>query len=274
MQTLRYRSIGTDVFLLEQLLVELNYNVIVTEYFGKDTQAAVIDFQTKNDLVADGICGEKTWLKLLSKVPKVFDGNEKLLSESDLIQFANKYSLELAVVKAVNEIESGGRGFLVEGRPKILFEGHIFWKELDKSSLNPSKFLSENTSNILFKDSTRKYYVGGKGEYDRLEKAAELSNNPTIKEAALSSASWGSFQIMGYHFKTIGYTSVNDFIQKMNNHEREHLAAFGKFIEVNNLLIHLKNKNWAAFARGYNGPGYAKNKYDVRMAKAYLKYKN
>ena len=58
----------------------------------------------------------------------------------------------------------------------------------------------------------------------------------------------------------------------MFEHEREHLAAFGKFLEVNKLLKHLRSKNWAAFARGYSGPGYAANKYDIKLAKAYAKY--
>jgi peptidoglycan hydrolase-like protein with peptidoglycan-binding domain len=273
MQTLRLRSTGQDVFLLEQLLVELGYNVIVTEYFGKDTHAAVVDFQTKNELVADGICGEKTWFKLLGQVPKVFDGLEKLLSENDLVQFANHYGLELAAVKAVNEVESAGKGFLVEGRPKILFEGHIFWKELQKRAIDPIQFVSTQNANVLFKDSTRVHYEGGKAEYDRLEKAAEIGNSPLIKEAAQASSSWGSFQIMGFHFKSLGYQSMDAFIKKMNLHEREHLAAFGKFLEVNNLLKHLKTKNWAAFARGYNGPGFAKNKYDEKMDRAYRKYR-
>lgn len=34
----------------------------------------------------------------------------------------------------------------------------------------------------------------------------------------------------------------------------------------------LKNKDWAAFAKGYNGPEYAVNKYDVKMKDAYERY--
>lgn len=34
----------------------------------------------------------------------------------------------------------------------------------------------------------------------------------------------------------------------------------------------LQRKDWAGFARGYNGPGYAKNRYDIKLANAYKKY--
>ncbi|WP_354668699.1 N-acetylmuramidase domain-containing protein, partial [uncultured Duncaniella sp.] len=31
-------------------------------------------------------------------------------------------------------------------------------------------------------------------------------------------------------------------------------------------------KNWAAFARGYNGPAYARRRYHTRMASAYARH--
>ncbi len=34
----------------------------------------------------------------------------------------------------------------------------------------------------------------------------------------------------------------------------------------------LKNKDWGTFARLYNGPAYAQNKYDIKLAEAYQKY--
>ncbi|MFA7308428.1 MAG: N-acetylmuramidase domain-containing protein [Hyphomicrobium sp.] len=31
----------------------------------------------------------------------------------------------------------------------------------------------------------------------------------------------------------------------------------------------MRNRQWAAFARRYNGPGYRKNRYDTLLANAY-----
>lgn len=126
MKTLKYRSNSQDVYLLEEVLVSLGYNIHVSTYFGKDTHEAIMDFQKNNNLVIDGICGPKTWSKIIEVQSLLTSFNDKYLSEQDLIDFAAKYNLELAAVKAVNEVESNGKGFLLDGRPRILFEGHIF----------------------------------------------------------------------------------------------------------------------------------------------------
>ena len=87
---------------------------------------------------------------------------------------------------------------LENGKPKILFEGHIFWHQLYLLGSNPNAYVLGN-ENILYPTwDTTKYAGGstpeqrGQGEWLRLEKA-ELINI----EAALRSASWGLFQIMG-----------------------------------------------------------------------------
>ena len=274
MSTLKFRSTGQEVHLLQQILVKKGYAVNVSEYFGKSTDAAVKDFQRKNNLVVDGIVGPKTWAKLNEKENHWGAFSDKLLAEQDLIDFAQLYEIELAAVKAVNAVESRGRGFLLDGRPKILFEGHIFWRQLEKRNIPPAKYVNEETKNVLYKKWTRAYYSGGAGEYDRLERAAVISSEPQFRAAAYSSASWGAFQIMGYHYKSLGYPNVEDFVSKMNEHEREHLGAFGKYLETNHLIRHLQSKNWASFARGYNGPAYATNKYDIKLKNAYERFLN
>lgn len=277
MKTIRYRSNGQDVYFLEEILTTLGYQVYVSNFFGKDTDIAVRDFQARHNLVVDGIVGLKTWSKLIEVKNDFITFNDKLLSEQDIEDFADQFGLELAMVKAVNEIESSGKGFLVSGRPKILFEGHIFWKELEKRGVTPSQYVSEYTKNVLYEKWTKGYYKGGAAEYDRLEKAAGMSDDPAFHEAAYSSASWGAFQIMGFHYANLGFSSIDHFVAEMYDHEREHLKAFGKFIEATSfkgkkLLDWIIEKNWARFAEGYNGSGYKKNKYDTKLKNAYLKY--
>ena len=273
MRTIRYRSTGSDIHTLGEILVALGYNVVISNYFGMDCHNAVMDFQEKNKLVKDGIVGMKTWSKLIEAQNALTLFNDKFLSESDLQDFAHKFGLELAAVKAVNEIESLGKGFLIDGRPRILFEGHIFWKELIKRGLNPADFLTNNTKNVLYKNWTKNYYEGGTQEYDRLEKAAGMSDIDAVHDAAYASASYGAFQIMGFNYPLVGFPSIDSFVAQMYTHEKAHLAAFGKFCEANNLIRHLISKNWAAFAQGYNGSEYQKNKYDIKLANAYNKYK-
>ncbi|QDH80407.1 DUF3380 domain-containing protein [Echinicola soli] len=273
MKTIKYRSRGPEVRFLEEILSDLGYQVYVSNYFGMDTHNAIWDYQQKNDLVVDGIVGLKTWSKLLEQNPDVLKQNSKLLAEQDLITFGKEYDLELATVKAVNEVESSGKGFLADGRAKILFEGHVFWRQLKQRGIDPNAYYNQQTSNVLYPEWTRNHYKGGGAEYDRLQKAINIDRKPEFEDAAYSAASWGAFQIMGYHAENLGYSSVTDFVQRMQKHEREHLNAFGRFLETNNLIRYLKQKDWAKFARGYNGPAYAQNHYDVKLQRAYERYK-
>lgn len=272
MRTIKAGTRSTEVYYLNELLSKLNYNVVVSDYFGSETDKAVRDFQLKNNLVVDGVVGLKTWSLVLEKSKNGFSSNSKLLSEQNLIDFSKQFNLELAVVKAVNEVESNGKGFLIDGRPKILFEGHIFWRELEKRNINPATYMNSRNQDILFENYTKKYYVGGTAEYIRLEKARNLAQDKRFIDAANCSASWGLFQIMGFNATSIGYKSIDEFVEKMNQNEGEHLKAFGLFLEKNNLIGLLRNKNWASFALKYNGPAYKTNKYDEKLARSYAKY--
>ena len=277
MKTIKLLTRGQEVYFLAEILEKLGYKVLVSNYFGADIDAAVKDFQLKNSLVVDGVVGLKTWMKLIEKEKQIVKSNDKLLAEKDLVDFANMYGLELAAVKAVNQIESSGKGFLAFGKPRILFEGHVFWSELKKRNIEPNSFLNSLSQDILYDKWTKKYYKGGEGEYERMEKAANITDLPGTKEAAYCSASWGAFQIMGYNYKNLGYNSIDNWVLAMNDHEREHLAAFGKFISMKSisgkkLINWLQEKNWEKFAEGYNGSGYKKNKYDEKLKAAYNKY--
>ena len=274
MRTLRYRSNSPDVFVLEELLVQLGYQVHISNFFGKDTHEAVLDFQQKNSLVVDGIVGLKTWAKLIAKKEGLTKFNKKFLSEDDLKAFAEKFDVPLAAVKAVNEVESSGKGFLIDGRPRILFEGHIFWKQLKLRGLDPTSFQEERLKNVLYKSWTKKHYEGGEQEYDRLEKAAGMSDIDAVHDAAYASASYGAFQIMGFHYNSLGYSSVDSFVADMYTHESAHLDAFGMYCKVNNLIRHMQSQDWTKFALGYNGPQQAQNKYDIKLKKAFDKYNN
>ena len=63
---LKYGAVGNITKLLQERLVNLGYDTNgVDGIFGSGTQNAVIRFQTKHKLVADGIVGKNTWKKLL-----------------------------------------------------------------------------------------------------------------------------------------------------------------------------------------------------------------
>ncbi|MGN7786818.1 N-acetylmuramidase family protein [Niabella sp. 22666] len=180
------------------------------------------------------------------------------LTEKDYQAAAKLIDCEVAAIKAVAEVESRGDGFLPTGDPKILFERHIFSKR------------TKGLFDKLFPDISNPV-PGGYGkesdQHKRLFKATTLA-----REAALESASWGKFQVMGFNYKAAGYKTLQAFINAAYNSEADHLNMFVNFVISNNLAGFIRAKNWSAFARGYNGPDYKKNNYDVKMAEAYKKY--
>lgn len=269
MNTLRKGDTGDAVCYLQTLLNrrQLALGLSIDGIFGPQTEGAVKDFQSDSRLVVDGIVGIKTWTALSNEAPNVMPRN-KFLSESDLIEAAKTLGVELAVMKAVAEVESHGAGFIPgTDKPKILFEGHVFWKRLKVYGIDPEKHVKGN-EDILYKSWTKKYYLGGEREYDRLGRATLIHG-----EAGNESASWGMFQIMGYHWEALGYKSAYDFADSMWKSEAEHLKAFVRYIQVNDLAKWMKVRNWTQFARLYNGPGHAANQYGEKMEKAYERYK-
>jgi hypothetical protein len=74
-------------------------------------------------------------------------------------------------------------------------------------------------------------------------------------EAALSSASWGLFQIMGMNYAACGFSSASAFVSDMAQSEANMLKSFEAFVRKNSILDELQRKDWAGFARVYNGPG-------------------
>jgi hypothetical protein len=269
---LKKGSKGEFVLLMQEMLQKLGFQISTDGAFGPGTEKAVIKFQQQNNLKVDGIVGAKTWIliqDLASKVKKpvapVDTVINQFLSEQDFIDFAKKYDLEVAAIKAVHEVESAGRGFL-NGKVKILFEGHIFWKELVKRQVDPRKVLAGN------EDVVQEKYIPRNPSYRldqhyRLDKAAKIN-----AEAAYCSASYGLFQIMGFHYQKLGFPTAKAFVDFLSVNEANQLEVFGRFIAANNLIKPLQSHNWAKFALGYNGSAYKTNKYDTKLAAAYAKY--
>lgn len=257
---------------LQSLLVKLGKLESTTGVYDDKTVNAISDFQRANGLVADGITGEKTWMSLLSQTSDAQKNMaQRFIGDADFEIVAEKYDLELAAIKAVYKVESNGKGF-VGDEPKILFEGHVFWQRLKKLGMRPET-LTKGNEDILYPSWTKQFYVGGAAELKRLHRAEAIH-----RDAARESASWGLFQIMGYHWKDLGYDSIDDFVDCMRRHERDQLDAFCRFIERKKdhkgrtLVQLLKNKDWASFAYAYNGAGYRQNAYDDKLKTQYHRF--
>lgn len=198
-------------------------------------------------------------MSLTQTAAGAFTGTARPIAEADFLRAAERLDCEVAAVKAVAKVESRGGGFLADKRPKILFESRWFHK------LTGGRF--DRTHPEISTPTWVRNYKGGAGEYDRLAIALGLD-----REAALKAASWGMFQILGVNHGVCGFADIETFVKAQMESEGAHLDAFVGFVIGNRLDDELRDKRWADFAFGYNGPGYRQNRYDEKMADAYADF--
>lgn len=182
------------------------------------------------------------------------------LSDEDFRLVAEELGVEVAAIRAVVEIEAGKsmKGFWAPGVPVINFDSQMFARMKSKA---PSK-------------------AGAKGEtvpeglsgYALREWTQLINARKTNAQGANMGTFWGMFQIGGFNYKQCGCSTVDEFVRLMAYSELEQLELFAAFITNSGMLEDLRQKNWAAFARKYNGASYKKRGYHTKMAAAYKKY--
>lgn len=224
------------------------------------------------------------------------------ITDNDWETVSNDLRCEPEALKAIAKVESGGPAFWRLNQndglqiPKILFERHYFSRltnhRYDATHPDISWPVMYLHKNMLGKDNAQVYaalenekkqrnythdnhvdlddvYHSSASSYLRLINAYRLD-----KQAALQSASWGKFQLMGRNYEACRTKSIEKFIQTMCSSELGQLQLLSGFIRSNPLLHNsLKNKDWAMFAHHYNGPQYKAGQYHRKMQQAYDEFK-
>lgn len=190
------------------------------------------------------------------------------LTEKDYEDVARELGVDVASIKAVVEIETGKthRGFNPDATPVINFDLTVFRSMATRRRI-PLRNYSKTHSVVFQRPDIRRFGTQQRSQHARLAAAMDIDS-----VAAIEGTFWGMFQIGGFNWKRCGASSPYEFAEMMGRTERDQLELFASFLKSSGLLRHLQQKNWAAFARGYNGPSYAKNGYHTRLAKAYNKY--
>lgn len=205
--------------------------------------------------------GEETSVRVDSVPEEDRDARYTHLTETDFRIVAEELGVEAAVIKAVVSIEAGAqmKGFWAPGVPVINFDRTMYLKYRNKV---PS------TS-------------GAKGEtvpegltgYARQEWTQLINARKNNAQGANMGTFWGMFQIGGFNYRLCGCGSVDEMVRLMSYSELEQLELFAAFIRNAGMLDDLRAKNWAKFARKYNGASYARRGYHTKMAAAYRKFK-
>jgi peptidoglycan hydrolase-like protein with peptidoglycan-binding domain len=200
-----------------------------------------------------------------------FKGPAKRIEDLDLPRIGAEIGVGEDEVHMLIDVEAAGSGFESAGRPKMLFEPHIFWREL-----GPGKARDTAAKQGLAYPKWKKGYP--KDSYPRLLDAMKID-----EAAALRSASWGASQVLGTNYKAAGFDSVHAMVNAMCEDEEHHIEAMISFCNSNGIdddlrrLAELKRAttpaDCAPIARVYNGSGYAANNYHVKMAAAHNKWR-
>ena len=180
----------------------------------------------------------------------------------ELIELAKvQKHFDPAALIAFMVVETGGRGFDSKtGKILIQFEPAWFRK---KEPFAPSGAWSVNKVDVQSK------------EWIAFNNAFSID-----ADSAMESTSIGLGQIMGFHWKRLGYNSVGEMWDDAKKGEPQQVAQLVKFLQTDPALKKaLEAKNWHRVATIYNGSGYKKlaekygrEPYDVSMRKEYEKY--
>lgn len=202
-----------------------------------------------------------------------FTGRAQRLDDIDLPRIASRIGVGEDELHALIEVETKGGGFDSRGRPRILFEPHVFYRCL--SGVRRDKAVAQG---LAYAKWGQKPYGKESEQYPRLMRAMAIDET-----AALKACSWGLPQILGENHAMVGFGTVQDMVRAFLDDEEAHLEAMVAFIRAAKIDDDLRRiagltrpataEDWREVARTYNGPKYAKHGYHTRLAKAHVKWR-
>ena len=173
---------------------------------------------------------------------------------------------------AVFNVESRGGGFDDQGRLTVLYETHVAYdhaarpKEAHAQApllFTPYYWDPDDTPKNKFHPyrlmKTEEFETLQDKRWDMIARAAKIDFN-----AAICGTSWGRFQVMGYHGKTLGFRDPMHMIEHMYEGEENHFDVFVRYVRVNGLLKALQRGDWWAFSRYNSGRTDKRKKYAAK----------
>lgn len=179
-----YGSKGDDVKDLQKLLNSKGYSLSEDGIFGKKTQAAVKDYQSKNNLQVDGIAGEKTWGSLTAQQTQAPAAPETGYTESDeLKSLAQQLESQKAAAPGSYQFSQSAR-----------------WDALIDQILGREDFSYDVNADALYQQYKDQYTAQGK-----------LAMLDTMGQAATKTGGYGNS-----YAQTAGQQAYQGYLQKLN----------------------------------------------------------
>lgn len=178
-----------------------------------------------------------------------FAGAARPIIAYDVAAAAKRYGIDLPGCRALMDVESKNRGFDNKKRPLILFEPHVFYRQLRGNQRD----LAEQLGLAYPHWGMRAYPKGQDAQYRRLASAININ-----EEAAYRAISIGMGQVLGENYEVCGYASAKEMFEACLGSEATQLQCMLDYLKGNHLLRYVNTHNWLALAEGYNGKGQAK----------------
>ena len=188
-----------------------------------------------------------------------FKGAAARLDSVDIPRMAARIDVPEDRVRAVDETESRGSGFDKAGRPKMLFEPHLFYRMLKGKERDAAV-----AAGLAYPKWKKEYPVES---YTRMVKAMKIN-----RDAALRAASWGRYQCLGDHYAMLGYGAPDQMVKAFMDDEESHLEGFVTFIINSGVDDDLRAGRYDVFFRVYNGPAYVDNGYPATFKRHLAKW--
>lgn len=178
----------------------------------------------------------------------------KKITTQELEELALEFKIPVSKIFAIKKVESGGKGFDEKtGKLIIQFEPAWFKKQAP-------------------------YMPSGRWSLNGVERQEQewIAFNDAFKlhaNGAMESTSIGLMQVLGLHFKRLGFKSVGAMWDFAKKSEKNQLWLGLEFIRTDKIMYQaLVQGRWAIVARRYNGSLYYVLKYDVKLANAEKEY--
>ena len=191
-----------------------------------------------------------------------FVGPARPITANDVAAQAVFFKIELAALRAVMAVESRNSGYDARRRPLILFEPHVFYRNLSGAQRDQAVRIG-----LAYKSwGQMPYPAGADAQYKRLAAAIRIN-----EEAAFRSVSIGMGQVLGENYRAAGCASATEMFEQATVSETNQLKHMIGFIIGEGLRDELNRHDWRRFAAGYNGRGQVE-KYAKWLEREYAKW--
>ena len=170
--------------------------------------------------------------------------------------------IDAAVLVAVALVETNAVAFAQVGdrrEPLIRFEGHYFDQLLSEPARRRARAagLSDPRAGRIRNPASQS------ARWQLFEAAAAIN-----AAAAAASVSWGLCQVMGSHWKALGYADAAALAAAARASAEGQFEIAARFLAAGRLADRLVSGDVAGFSRRYNGPAYRRNRYDEKITSA------